>query len=347
MDAGEGYLDPLRQTPFTGLKYLNQIDDGTWEYMLSPGSQGPGLMVWSMSKSCSSCGEYVPQWLLPVLCHWTSVTDGVTHLVDQTVADPFSDLTRVGDYRFGKVEMVNAPWGPMVGITEIEVPEQFECYHYSYTVSNNIAVSEDDCDGMACEGEETAFGNMLGLVPVMHVMPISGEQYARWSRQLSRAWGKYDEVFGNYGHCSCDAEYWLDSTENEDDDANCRVRQLYAEHGNTHVWNDEELRTSLWQVESDCQCPYHSFVNDWDAQVSAMPSFVDECDDDLGEAWDYLLDRYFTGWNWLEQHTPTAQTQTTERNAWLIFFSRRFSPFWGPTGLRDYLRIHAIEQYAA
>lgn len=338
--AGGGLTDPLRHSPFTGLKYLADVDDGTWNHMLTPGASGPGMIVWSMAKSCATCGEYVPQWLLPGLCHWTSLS-GPDGMLDPSV-EIYTESTRIG--RYPDTQLVPQPWGPMVGITSLIVPEEYECYHYSYTVSNNLAISEEDCDGINCAGDITAFGPVTGLVPAMSVIPISVEDWHSWRAGLATAWKTADTVLGMYGHCTCDAQFW------EDDDADepvCAVHAFERDLGTNQIYNDNDLREEYWRLEADCTCPYHSFDREWVNIVTELPTFVDLMPEDFGATWDYALDRYFAGWSWLHKHTPFAPDMATERNAWLTYYSRRFSPFLGPTGLLDYLQTHGIEQYAA
>lgn len=340
--AGGGLLDPLRQLPFAGLKYLAHIDDGVWDMMLTPGASGYGMIIWSMAHSCSNCGDFIPQWYLPALCQWTSISNKETGLIDQTVSEAYADVTRLG--RYPDYEMVLAPWGPMVGITHLDVPEEYECYHYSCTVSNNLATSGEDCDGMACKGDITAFGPVIGLAPVMAVVPIEYPEYVRWRAMLGKAWKGYADVFANFSHCMCDREYWDDD---DNEECGCLVHALIREHGTTEVWNNKQLSSMMWDAEANCECPYHAFDKRFAAMVSALPTFVDEMDEEFGQVWDYAIGSFFAGWRWLEEHTPKNSEQTTERNAWLTFFSRRFSPFWGPGGLREYLQTHGLEQSAA
>jgi hypothetical protein len=326
-------LDPLHTELNGGLKYIARLDDGTWTQMLTPGEWGYGLMVWQMAKNCGACGDSVESWLTPALCMWRSIIDPSTNLADTTVLERFhepcySERWSASDLR-----------GPMVGIRTLWTPELTDlCIHYSYTTYRNLDTGDEDyCDG-ECVPLDTGVGDLIGMTAVMNLVPIDDTIFAMWLPQLSKKWRLHSDIYSNYSYCAC----MIDGVEDDE----CMVTQWDKEYGSIG-WQNQELLSSRWLAESNCECSTHNFVRYWDEFTHMAPDYVDEMNDDLFEAtWAYALDRYFTGWKWLEQNTPDF-TNITGRNAWLTSFSRRFSPYSGPSGLAEYLQTHALQQYAA
>lgn len=326
--AGVEIYDPLSSARRGGYGFLSSIDDGTWRTLTEPEASGFGLIVWSMAKKCSNCGDYVGQWLLPGLCNWKSITDS-SELVKEDILGIFHDT----------IYGIPEPYGPMVGIRQLWVPERYECLHWSETGHTNLELDEVDCDGSDCYGTMVDNSLYLGLAPLMNVIPITGEAFVKWEPALKKEWATYSDVFENYDLCSCRFEGY------EQDD--CLVHQWEQEHG-THGWRSDELRELRYVAEATCECSVHAFERVWVEAVCSVPDFVDDKKEpELFTAWRYALERYFTAWKWLDQHAPHSQATINERNAWSTYYSRRYSPYWGPTGLDEYLQEHGLTQFAA
>lgn len=325
--------DPLSEARRGGYGFVRSVDDGAWMAMTQAGASGYGLMVWSMAKSCTNCGDYVSQWLTPALVYWSSLTDPSTELVDPEVIYHFHHS------RYGTTE----PYGPMVGINQMWVPERYECYHFANTVSRNIEIddSESDCMGSECPGIPVNGTVMIGLAPVVSIIPISVEKFMAWEPALKRQWDLCSTVLENYDVCDCSFEGWEPVVES------CMVAEWETTYG-IEGWRDTAARELRYLAESECTCSLHSFIQEWYSIVSTTPDFIDDkAHPDLFAAWRHLLDRYFTAWQMLDKHAPKKTADINERNAWVTYFSRRFSPYWGPTGLDEYLQEHGLQQFVA
>ena len=324
--SGVPNYNPARSTPLLGLKHVLAIDDGTSAHLLAPGNTGYGLQVWDMSKYCGGCGDTVTTWLLPTIVRWTSLT-GPDGLIHQDVAEVFLDDS--------------APDGPLVGINELWVPEMYEDIHFSETASGNLDMT-DECEGDGeCVGVYTYSGHLLGVTPVFNVVPIDTSFMAAWLPRLRKAWAKDNEIFENYGMCTCSFDSWEDDS--------CLVYQWDKMHeADRHTaWNNSDILFDRWTRESNCNCSYHAFIRGYWELVSNTPDYIDDVNDPLLEqTWEYALDRYFTSWKWLSLRAPNY-TETNERNLWLSYYSRRWSPYLVRSGLAEYLRDHGLLQYAA
>lgn len=317
--------NPALSAPLCGYQHIQPIDDGTAAHLLQPGSEGFGMMVWDMAKHCGSCGDTVTTWLLPAVARWRSVV-AQNGYIDESVARHFL----AEDY----------PDGPIVGISELWVPEDYEYLHYSETVTNNLdlpdEVEEDNEIGLYLD-----VGYLLGVMPVFNIVPIDPPFAASWIKKLRAAWDKNGEVFSSYHACNCSFDGWT-----SDD---CLLHQWEKKYEDviTWAWNDKGALNERWKNEAECQCAMHGFMREYWELVAQTPNYVDETGDDLlGKTWDYALDRYLTSWKWFTDHSPTFHTMT-ERNAWRTSFSRRWSPYLARSGLEDYLQTHGLLQYAA
>lgn len=296
--------------------------------MLTPGASGYGMMVYNLAHSCSGCGDYVPYWIIPVFCKWVAITEP-----DGTVnAEVLAEFHPPSEDRYQR--------GPMVGISEIFQPEYLHCCAlHSVTIPSNIEMPDEyDCDEV---GIYTPIGFVMGLAPVLSVIPIEASFFASWYPRLNEAWQSYSTLWDNFTFCSCnDSSY---------EDESCMVNQIEKEYeGIPNAWSQEEFREAHWHAERMCTCPFHGFIREMQQLGDQTTTFVSDVGDDLLDAtWAYALDRYFAGWKWLEQFAPTARPQITKENAWLISFLQRFSPLWESYGLDEFLKQQGLTQYAA
>jgi len=299
--------------------------------MLTPHESGFGMLVYQLYRSCSGCGDEIPFWLIPAFCRWQSIV-GPDGMVDEAVTQAFvGEESRYSD----------ALRGPMVGIAEIYQPEHVDCsLGHSETVPSNLDMEEHEmCDPDSIGEYFENVGYLIGMVPVLNIIPIEAEFFAAWYPQLKEAWKAYDTIWFNYTTCGCNEEV------GETDE--CLVAQWEEENG-PKGWSDGDLLNLRWYADANCGCPVHLFNQEFIGLLEHQPSFVEQVDDDLLEAtWAYALDRYFTGLKWLDEQAPRRHLDVTKENAWFISYSQRFSPYWASHGLNGFLNQQGLVRYAA
>lgn len=324
-------------------------------------------MVWHMSYNCSGCGYGYDQWRFPVTVKWMSV-----YRPEDLLADPELLMTACYEERDWEEYLqgqINA-LGPMVAITEIDWPEksmQDSCIHESETTSENLIVSTEDCRGNDC-----LMGNpIIGLVPVLNVVPITEAHYEVFTQQLSEARVKHGDIFENvWAFCGCDTSH-----EEERCPFYPTPSWAYASRSDEPP-AERDRRDRYWADVAHCNCETHGYMRYVEETVNEAPTYVEETGNPvLIGAWAYLLDRYVAGWRHANEiyaaagirresmgsygslisYTPPGTSgvdlienlRKQKEYAWLTSYSSSFSPFWQSSSFTDWATTHAPGLLAA
>ena len=275
-------------------RFLRDDDDGTWEWMTTPGESGYGLMPWVSLIDCHCGGhehnkphavaDYV--WVTPALVTWSSFLndDG----------EPRAELCWFE--RFHDDEVLLA--APMVFITSVLFFEQDD-FDANTRLWNMLPP-----EGGEWYADYDPKRGPSGLAPVCNVVPIDYDYYNTWFYDLDTAFNRYGVETSYAVNCNADHGTYIDGCAEE-------VCDPYKQVGDKYVYN------CLCSIESDRDEALSSNYHDYTSYVVNERAVFDR-------TWAYAQDRLISGWTTIHN---LGKDDTCFRS-----LEQRLSPFWESNG---------------
>lgn len=279
--------------------FLRGVDDGTWEWMVTPGASGYGLMPWVSTIDCH-CGSHEMAkphvghgwaWVTPALVTWRSVFDaGGNYSPDMCHFDPwYPDSMLTG--------------APVVFITSMVFFEQMD------VEGNTRAWNFFVPDHREWRSSLASDGTPFGLAPAWNVTPVDYRYWHDWTADWTEIVAA-DGVHTSYA-VDCNAEH--NTYEDEDGEEHQCDPYVLLDNGtcvydcrcHIDIDRDEALRMQ-----------YHNYYS---ALLNSTTN-----PDVLDTTWEYAQERLISGW--------TKVHDLAKEHECFRLLEQQLSPFWESNG---------------